>query len=173
LCFDFHPSDSSVYLIGTGEGHIHKCSITNRNHYLETYQKHFGAVNHIDRSPFYPDVFLSCSYDWTIQLWKEKTLTPILGFSSSQRSVVTVRWSPHQPDVFAAINGQQMEIWDLNTNILNPIIVHRAAPGVEFTSLLFARATDYVLVGDSDGEVTVYQLRNLRVDSYSNLTNHT
>lgn len=42
-------------------------------------------------------------------------------------------------------------------------MVHHAAPGVKMTSLLFARGTDCVLVGDSDGQVTVYQLKNLRV----------
>ena len=31
------------------------------------------------------------------------------------------------------------------------------------TSLLFARGTDCVLVGDSDGQVNVYQLKNLSV----------
>lgn len=41
--------------------------------------------------------------------------------------------------------------------------MHHAAPGVKLTSLLFARATDCVLVGDSDGHVIVYQLKNLIV----------
>lgn len=41
--------------------------------------------------------------------------------------------------------------------------MHRAAPGVKMTSLLFSRGTDCVLVGDSDGHVTVYLLKNLIV----------
>lgn len=44
-----------------------------------------------------------------------------------------------------------------------PTIVHHAEPGVRLTSLLFARGTDCVLVGDSKGQVTVYKLRNFRV----------
>lgn len=41
--------------------------------------------------------------------------------------------------------------------------MHHAAPGVNMTSLLFARGTDCVLVGDSDGQVTFYGLKNLNI----------
>lgn len=44
-----------------------------------------------------------------------------------------------------------------------PTIVHRAAPGVTLTSLQFAMGTDCVLVGDSEGQVTVYKIENLNV----------
>ncbi|XP_070763038.1 dynein axonemal intermediate chain 4-like [Enoplosus armatus] len=163
LCVDFNPTDSSIYLTGTWEGLIHKCSFSNSQHFLDTYQKHFCPVNHIEWSPFCSDVFLSCSSDWTIQLWKQDRFTPVLSFTSTQRAVYAVRWSPNWSTIFAAINGRQVEVWDLNSSVLNPTIVHHAAPGVKVTSLLFARGTDCVLVGDSDGQVTVYQLKNLSV----------
>lgn len=44
---------------------------------------------------------------------------------------------------------------------LDPVIVQLAAPGVKFKALLFALQTDCVLVGDSDGHVTVYNVKNL------------
>ncbi|XP_031172349.1 WD repeat-containing protein 78-like isoform X4 [Sander lucioperca] len=163
LCMDFHPTDSSVYLVGTWEGLIQKCSVANCHNVLETYQNHFCPVNSIEWSPFSPDVFLSCSSDWTIQLWKQECLTPVLSFTSAQRAVYAVRWSPNWSTIFAAINGLQVEIWDLNLSILHPTIVHQAAPGVTVTSVLFSRGTDCVLVGDSEGQVTVYQLKNLSV----------
>ncbi len=50
---------------------------------------------------------------------------------------------------------------------LDPIIVQPAAPGVKMKSLLFATQTDCVLVGDSDGQVTVYQLKNLSLGESS------
>lgn len=37
-------------------------------------------------------------------------------------------------------------------------------PGVRMTALRFARGTNCVLVGDSDGGVSVYQLKNLSVE---------
>ncbi|KAK9539508.1 hypothetical protein VZT92_004609 [Zoarces viviparus] len=167
LCFDFHPTDSSVYLVGTLEGLIHKCSCSNNQHFLETYRKHFCPVNRITWSPLCPDVFLSCSSDWTIQLWKQDHHLPVFGFSSTQIAVCDIKWSPKWATVFGAVNEEQLEIWDLNSSVLDPIIVQPAAAGVKMESLLFAAQTDCVLVGDSDGHVTVYQLKNLSVGESS------
>ncbi|XP_070827971.1 dynein axonemal intermediate chain 4-like [Chaetodon trifascialis] len=160
---DFHPTNSGIYLTGTWEGFIHKCSYSNSRYFLDTYKKHFCPVSHIEWSPFSSDVFLSCSSDWTIQLWKQDRSTPVLSFTSTQSAVDAVSWSPNWSTIFAAIKGQQVEIWDLNSSTIYPTIVYHTAPGVKVTSLLFARGTDCVLLGDSDGQVTVYQLRNLRV----------
>uniref|UniRef100_A0A3Q1AS69 Dynein axonemal intermediate chain 4 n=1 Tax=Amphiprion ocellaris TaxID=80972 RepID=A0A3Q1AS69_AMPOC len=163
LCFDFHPAEPSIYLAGAWEGLIHKCSCSNTQEFLETYHKHFCPVNYITWSPLSPDVFLSCSSDWTIQLWKQDQLNPVLGFTSTRGAVYDVRWSPKWATVFGAVNEQQLEIWDLKTRILDPVIVQPAAPGVTMTSLLFVQQTDCVVVGDSDGQVTIYQLKNLSV----------
>lgn len=46
---------------------------------------------------------------------------------------------------------------------MDPTIVHHAAPGVQMTSLLFARGKDCILVGDTNGQVTFYELKNLNV----------
>ncbi|XP_071346282.1 dynein axonemal intermediate chain 4-like isoform X2 [Trachinotus anak] len=167
LCVDFHPTDSSLYLVGTEEGLIHKCSCSNSQQFLETYRKHFGPVNCVAWCPLSPDVFLSCSSDWTIQLWKQDHPNPVLGFTSTQRAVCDVKWSPKWATVFGAVNEGQLEIWDLNLSILDPAAVQPAAPGVKMTSLLFTKQTDCVLVGDSDGQVTVYQLKNLSVGASS------
>ncbi|KAI4793720.1 hypothetical protein KUCAC02_032536 [Chaenocephalus aceratus] len=125
FCVDFHPIDSSIYLAGTSECLIHKCSVSNSQNVLLTYKKHFCPVNHVD-----------CSSDWTIQLWKQDCSDPVMSFKSTQRTVSTVR-------------------------SCSQTVVHRAAAAV--TSLLFASGTDCVLVGTTEGEVTVYQLKNLGV----------
>ncbi|XP_039900890.1 dynein intermediate chain 4, axonemal isoform X1 [Simochromis diagramma] len=167
LCFDFHPTDSSIYLTGTWEGLIHQCSCSNSQQFLETYRKHFCPVNCVAWSPFNPDVFLSCSSDWTIQLWKQHHLKPVLGFTSAQKAFYDIKWSPKWPTVFGAVTEGQLEIWDLSSSILDPVIVQPAAPGVRMTSLLFSSQADCVVVGDTDGHVTVYQLKNLSVGEQS------
>ncbi|XP_028987572.1 dynein axonemal intermediate chain 4 [Betta splendens] len=167
LCLDFHSLDSSLYVVGTSEGLIHKCSCSNNQQCLETYKKHFCPVNGVAWSPFSPDVFLSCSSDWTIQLWKQDHPSPVLSFTSTQSAVCDVKWSPKWPTVFGAVNDEQLEIWNLSSSILDPVAVQPAAPGVNMKSLLFATQTDCVLVGDSDGQVTVYQLKNLSTDERS------
>uniref|UniRef100_A0A8D3E9F8 Dynein axonemal intermediate chain 4 n=1 Tax=Scophthalmus maximus TaxID=52904 RepID=A0A8D3E9F8_SCOMX len=167
LCFDFYPTDPSVYLVGTQEGLIHSCSSSNNQHFLDTFRKHFCAVNCVAWCPLSPDVFLSCSSDWTIQLWKLDQLNPVLGFTSIQRAVCDIKWSPKWATIFGAVNEGQLEIWDLNSSFLDPVAVQPAAPGVTMKSLLFTSRADCVLVGDSDGQVTVYRLKNLRVGESS------
>ncbi|XP_034390434.1 WD repeat-containing protein 78-like [Cyclopterus lumpus] len=163
LCVDFHPADSSIYVVGTWEGPIHKGCVSNNKHFLETYQQHSCPVNGIEWSPFNSYVFLSCSSDWTIQLWRKDLFIPVLSFTSTQRDVLGVKWSPNWSTVFAAHNGEQVEIWDMNASIIYPLIVHQAPAGVKVKSLLFTTGIDCVLVGDSDGQVTVYQIKNLSV----------
>ncbi|XP_061533871.1 dynein axonemal intermediate chain 4 [Phycodurus eques] len=163
LCLDFHPKDPSIYLAGTSEGVIHKCSVSNHHHYLALYQKHLCPVNQVEWSPFSLDVFLSCSADWTIQLWKEDCLMPVMGFTSIQSPVLSVSWCPLWPSVFASIKSEQLEIWDLNSSLLDPVIVEPAARGITMTSFLFARSSDCILVGDSSGQVNFYRIKDLSV----------
>ncbi|XP_063336420.1 dynein axonemal intermediate chain 4-like [Pelmatolapia mariae] len=162
VCVDFHPTEFGIYLVGTQEGLIHKSSFSEGHSFLATYKKHIGSVNHIEWSPFSPDVFLSCSSDETVQMWKQGR--PVMTFKSiHQGPVFFVKWSLNCSTLFGVVKEDQVEIWDLNLSIVFPTIVHHPEPGVRLTSLLFARGTDCVLVGDSKGQVTVYKLRNFRV----------
>ncbi|XP_072540329.1 dynein axonemal intermediate chain 4 [Salminus brasiliensis] len=165
LCFDFHRNNSNIYLTGTEEGHIHKCSCSYNEQFLDTYTAHKGPIYKVTWSPFCPDVFLSCSADWTIQLWRQDLFTPVLGFTSTQKAVHDVMWSPRWATVFGAVNEGRLEIWNLGASILDPTIVSMASPGVKLTSLLFASETDCVLVGDSKGQVSIYKLENLAVEA--------
>ncbi|XP_070701689.1 dynein axonemal intermediate chain 4-like [Pempheris klunzingeri] len=167
LCFDFHPTDPSLYLVGTLEGLIHTCSSSNSQQFVDTYRKHFCAVNSIAWCPLSPDVFLSCSSDWTIQLWRRDYLNPVLGFTSTQRAVRDIKWSLKWATVFGAVNEGQLEIWDLSSSILDPLLVQPAGPGVTMTALLFASHTDCVLAADSGGQVTVYKLQRPSVGQSS------
>ncbi|XP_069837503.1 dynein axonemal intermediate chain 4 isoform X2 [Dendropsophus ebraccatus] len=161
MCFDFLLTDSNIYLAGTEEGHIHKCSCSYNEQFLDTYRAHKGPVYKLAWSPFCPDVFLSCSADWSIHLWRQDILQPILTFSATTNAVHDIMWSPSSPLVFGAVNENRVEIWDLSVSTLDPIIVSSANPGVKLTTLLFAKNTNCVLIGDSDGQVGVYTLRNV------------
>jgi WD40 repeat protein len=57
-------------LAGTEDGHIHKCSTSYSEQYLESYSGHIGPVYALQWSPFAPNLFLSCSGDWTIRMWQ-------------------------------------------------------------------------------------------------------
>lgn len=59
-----------VSCAGTEDGHIHKCSTSYSEQYLESYSGHIGPVYALQWSPFAPNLFLSCSGDWTIRMWQ-------------------------------------------------------------------------------------------------------
>lgn len=161
LCFHFHPVDMTIYLSGTRQGLIHMCSYSNRVSFMETFRKHLRPVNCIEWSPFSPNFFLSGSSDRTVQLWKRDSPRPVLGFSSFQAEVLAVHWSPKWPAVFATLTAKRLEIMDLKTSILDPTLVLSAPESTELTSVQFCPDTDAVVLGDSRGEVRVYQLQNL------------
>ncbi|KAM9107351.1 dynein axonemal intermediate chain 4 isoform 2-T2 [Megaptera novaeangliae] len=161
MCFAFHPKDTNIYLAGTEEGHIHKCSCSYNEQYLDTYRGHKGPVYKIAWNPFCHDVFLSCSADWGVIIWQHENLKPFLSFYPTTYVVYDVAWSPKSSYIFAAANESRVEIWDLHISTLDPLIVNVANPGIKFTTVLFTKQTDCLLVGDSDGQVAVYELRNM------------
>jgi WD40 repeat protein len=69
LCFDFVPNDQTTYVTGTEEGSLHRCSVSYNEQYLDTYIGHQGPVHRVKFSPRWPNLFLSCSADWTIRLY--------------------------------------------------------------------------------------------------------
>uniref|UniRef100_A0A2K6KWU5 Dynein axonemal intermediate chain 4 n=1 Tax=Rhinopithecus bieti TaxID=61621 RepID=A0A2K6KWU5_RHIBE len=161
MCFSFHPKDTNIYLAGTEEGHIHKCSCSYNEQYLNTYRGHKGPVYKVTWNPFCHDVFLSCSADWGVIIWQQENVKPFLSFYPTTSVVYDVAWSPKSSYIFAAANENRVEIWDLHISTLDPLIVNTANPGIKFTTILFAKQTDCLLVGDSDGQVSVYELRNM------------
>ncbi|XP_064928011.1 dynein axonemal intermediate chain 4 isoform X2 [Columba livia] len=161
MCFDFHPKDTDFYLTGTDEGHIHKCSCSSNEQFVKTYRGHKGPVYKVAWNPFSTDIFLSCSADWSINLWHQDSQTPILTLSSVTAFVHDIMWSPKSACIFAAANESRVEVWDLSVSTLSPVISHSAGPQVMFTSVLFTTNTNCLLVGDSEGEVGVFELQNL------------
>ncbi|XP_044530697.1 dynein axonemal intermediate chain 4 [Gracilinanus agilis] len=163
MCFAFHPKDTNLYLAGTEEGHIHKCSCSYNEQYLDTYKGHKGPVYRLAWNPFCHHAFLSCSADWGVSLWHQDNIKPFLSFYNTTNVIYDIAWSPKSSYIFAAANETRAEIWDLHTSILDPIIVNGAYPGVKITTVLFAKNTNCILIGDSEGQVNVYELKNMPV----------
>lgn len=69
--FAFNPNNRRLYLVGTEEGKIFKCSSLYESKYLFTYDAHSMPVHKISYNRFVPSIFLSCSGDWTIKIWED------------------------------------------------------------------------------------------------------
>ncbi|NWU32344.1 WDR78 protein, partial [Dyaphorophyia castanea] len=165
MCFDFHPEDTDIFLAGTEEGHIHCCSCSGKEQILGTYRGHKGPVYKVAWNPSSTDMFLSCSADWSILLWHRDSHSPLLTFTSVTAFVHDIKWAPKSAFIFAAVNERRVELWDLSVSIFNPVLSCAASPGGNLSSILFAQNAECLLLGDSCGQVGVWQLHNLAAAS--------
>ncbi|NXE02043.1 WDR78 protein, partial [Chaetorhynchus papuensis] len=165
MCFDFHPEDTDIFLAGTEEGHIHLCSCSGKEQILGTYKGHKGPVYKVAWNPSSTDMFLSCSADWSILLWHRDSHTPRLTFTSVTAFVHDIKWAPKSALIFAAVNERRVEIWDLSVSIFNPVFFYAASPEGNLSCILFAKNAECLLLGDSCGQVGVWQLHDLPAPS--------
>ncbi|CAN8217150.1 unnamed protein product [Coccothraustes coccothraustes] len=165
MCFDFHPEDADIFLAGTEEGHIYCCSCSGKEQILGTYRGHEGPVYKVAWNPTSTNMFLSCSADWSILLWHRDSHTPLLTFTSVTAFVHDIKWAPQSALIFAAANEKRVEIWDLSVSTFDPVLCCAASPGGNLSSLLFACNAECLLLGDSCGQVGVWQLHSLPVPS--------
>ena len=48
--------------------------------YLESYYGHMGPIYKVRCNPFWSDIFLTCSSDWSCKLWNWKSENPLNTF---------------------------------------------------------------------------------------------
>ena len=144
LSFDFWPQDTNIYLVGTEDGPIHKCSCSYNEQFLETYSGHLDPVYRISWSPFHNDVFLSCSADWTCRLWHQERHSAILTFTTVHHQVFDCCWSPYSATLFACVKETQLELWDINVDVLDPIGKLNSPTNVMFTTVAFALNSEVI-----------------------------
>lgn len=66
------PSKPEVILCGVEEGPILKLKLITRDSYIFIYKAHNLMVHAISHNRFIPQIFLSCSADWTVKMWEDE-----------------------------------------------------------------------------------------------------
>jgi dynein intermediate chain 1 len=163
MCFDFSKENENLFIVGTAEGLIRRCSKAYNAQYLDTLEGHHQPVYAVRWNTFHPDVFLSCSADWTVKLWESHHKRPLMSFDLSD-AVGDVVWSPYSSTVFAAVttNGKVL-VYDLNKNKNEPLCSQGVVKNAKLTRLCFNPKEPIILVGDSRGTVLSLKLSpNLR-----------
>jgi dynein intermediate chain 1 len=162
-CFDFNRHNEHLFIVGTEEGKIHKCSKAYSGQYLETYQGHHMAIYALRWNPFHPRVFLSCSADWTVKIWDHNHPHPILSFDLGN-SVGDVCWSPYSSTVFAAVTSDgKVHVFDLAENKHEPLCEQKVVKRAKLTHVDFNQQEPVLIVGDERGGVNSLKLSpNLR-----------
>lgn len=167
MCVDFNPTERMMYIVGTEDSTLHKCSTSYNEQYLETYVGHTGPVYRCRWSPFCSDVFLSCSADWTTRLWRQDCTDPLFTFQSVADAVQDVCWSPEASTIFASITtGGRVDVWDVQNPIEPKMWIEMEDRTLN--CLAFAEQNPPVLVvGDNMGEITVLKLKGADFESPS------
>ncbi|CAM9435129.1 unnamed protein product, partial [Ectocarpus sp. 4 AP-2014] len=162
-CFDFNRHSEHLFLVGTEEGKIHKCSKAYSGQYLETYEGHNMAVYTLRWNPFHPRVFVSCSADWTVKLWDHSVPYPIMSFDLGN-AVGDVFWSPYSSTVMAAVTSDgKVHVFDLAENKHEPLCEQKVVKRSKLTHVCFNKQDPIIIVGDDRGGVNSLKLSpNLR-----------
>ncbi|CAH8658619.1 unnamed protein product [Schistosoma rodhaini] len=161
----FNKRDLSIYVVGTENGPIYKCSYSYNEQYLDTYIAHTASVYQIEWSPFVPEIFLSCSADMTIRLWHIDYQKPLITIQRNMTTIPSISWSPHNSLIFASIAEGVLEIWNLDYSTVDPYISETISTESNMTSVLFSETSQSILIGDDQGTVHVYTLVDLPYSS--------
>ena len=103
-----------MYLATTEEGVIYRCSKSYTQQYLEIYSGHNGPIYKVRANPFFYDIFLTCSSDWSCKLWNWRRDSPLNSFQSLDLydEVIDIEWSPNESTVFASVcKDGRLELW--------------------------------------------------------------
>jgi len=163
--FDFHKAIDYLFLVGTEEGKIQKCSKAYSSKYVGSYDAHHMAVYSVRWNHFHTKIFVSCSADWTVKIWDHTCPDPIFTFDLGS-AVGDVAWAPFSSTVFAAVTSDgKVVVFDLSINKYEPIcdqlIVQRGK--TKLTHIAFNPVYPIIIIGDDRGYVTSVKLSpNLR-----------
>lgn len=157
-CFDFNPSSEHMFVVGTEEGSIHKCSKAYNTSYLESYEGHHMAVYAVQWNKFHNRVFLSASADWSVKMWDHRHKKPVTSWDLNT-SVGDVSWAPYSSTVFAAVTADgKVHLYDLSVNKQEPIGEQRVIKKGKLTHIAFNPVEPIILVGDDRGGVMCLKL---------------
>ncbi|GIX71080.1 dynein intermediate chain 1, axonemal [Caerostris extrusa] len=162
----FNPDCSDLFLIGTENGFIHKCSNLSTAQHLDVYKDHSNIVYNVHWNPYHPRVFLSCSADWTIRIWDHTLKESVFTFDLLNE-VKDVTWAPFSSSLFAAVTSDgKVHIFDIMMNRQQPTssyTVYNSKKNTNLTSVQFNPIKPVIIIGDDKGSVISFKLSpNLR-----------
>jgi dynein intermediate chain 1 len=162
-CFDFAAASDGVFVVGTEEGGIHRCSTAFSSRYLASYEGHSMAVYALRWNPHHGGVFLSASADWRVKLWDAGAREPVLAFDLGA-AVGDAAWAPHSSTAFAAVTADgRCHVFDLTSNKHEPLCAQKVVKKARLTKVAFNPVHPVLLCGDDRGGVTCLKLSpNLR-----------
>ena len=84
-CVAFNPNDDTMFLVGTDEGLIYKCTTEYSSKFLQTYPAHNTPIYNIAWNPYVSSIFLTCAAEWMIKIWDHNSTLVDLNFTDMGR----------------------------------------------------------------------------------------
>ncbi|KAL8273698.1 hypothetical protein Esti_002410 [Eimeria stiedai] len=165
LCFDFCPIQPQVFVVGTEEGAIFKCSKAYSGQFLTheifsvSCTGHDMPVNSVQWSPFNEHVFLSASADWRVMLWDDRLRQSIATFDYGT-PVSDIAWSPYSATQFLVLTTSGvLHVHDLSQHRRLPTLSQKKVCADGACARLCFNAKNFVLaVGEAGGKVSIVKL---------------
>jgi len=146
-CFDFNRKSEHLFIVGTEEGKIHKCSKAYSGQYLETYVCEW----------MWRWYQLCTGMQWSDACaWVRYCVVCMCSYEGHNMAVYSVKWNTFHPRVFLSSSADwTVKMWD--HNITKPIMSWDLSCAVgdvcwaPYSSTVFSAVT-------SDGKVHIYDL---------------
>ncbi|RXW20680.1 hypothetical protein EST38_g5183 [Candolleomyces aberdarensis] len=181
---DFPSNETTTFWVGTEEGNVYQANRYDRAgakaglNPHDVYKGHYGPVLGLDfHSSIGPidfgDLFLTCSVDWTVKLWRAKSLTkpstslhhipPLYSFDEADDYVYDVKWHPTHPASFGTVDGSgKFDLWNLNVDTEVPIVSTTVGTGRGLNKLQWDRKEGRrAALGGSDGHLYIYDIGDM------------
>ncbi|KZP26626.1 WD40 repeat-like protein [Athelia psychrophila] len=190
---DFPDNETTTFWVGTEEGNVYQANRYDRagakaglNQY-DVYKGHSGPVMGLHFHPLvgpvdFSDLFLTSSVDWTVKLWRAKSLTkpsttvhpvaPMYSFDEADDYVYDVKWHPSHPASFGTVDGSgKFDVWNLNADTEVPVVSTLVGSGRAINKLEWDRKDGRrAALGGSDGKLYVYDIGDMAVPRESEWT---
>ncbi|XP_050295299.1 dynein axonemal intermediate chain 4-like [Anthonomus grandis grandis] len=162
----WHPDDPNIYLVGTNEGVVHKCSTNYLNQHLDLFLAHDGPINDLKYSPFSKKIYATCGDDWHLRIWAEGISEPLHELFVTMMSVQAMDWSPTHSTILATIYGKTILLWDFQRKVWKPQSETQSPTGSRNTIVQFIDSGRCLVVGDIDGNVHVFSLEDMPFQAF-------
>ena len=168
ISIDFHPVNKKIYLCGTEEGQLFKCTTTYSSKYLSVMKAHDGAIRAIKWNKFHTDVYATSGQDWALKIWSQnRPEIPLFNFDLGA-SVNDLDWAPYSSTVICGVtegDNSRAYLYDLNVNKYEPLCDQgvSAKKKTRLTQVKFNPDHKILMVGNDRGTVSAFKLSpNLR-----------
>eukprot|EP00116_Pleurobrachia_bachei_P005322 sb/3465584/ len=162
----FALGEVNSFLVGSEEGVLFSCSRHgNKAGINDAFEGHHGPVTGIDFNKAvgqgdFSHLFISSSTDWTVKLWSNKISKPLHSFENANDYVFDAKWSPVHPAVFATVDAMgRLDIWNINTDTEIPVVSVQTNARSAINRLQWSTNGREIHVGDCDGKVFVYEVK--------------